>query len=204
MKKKGKARKVINIISTVFLILIIAVVIFVFIARITGHVPSIFGFSVFRVRSDSMAPTLVVDDIILDKKVAAEDIHKGDIITYNCKEGEMKGQTITHRVIEEPVDNGGTYLIQTQGDKEGSSPDARITYDQVEGKYLFKIPLMDKLYTFFLSPYGLVVFIVIILALFGYEMIALLISYRTLDEKDDDYYEPKPKKPSKKRKKKKK
>lgn len=200
MKKRFSFRRLLNILSTIFLILIIGVVIFVFIIRISGNVPSVFGLSVFRVRSDSMEPTLLVNDVILDRQVAPEEIKKGDIITYMCEIGELKGQTITHRVIEDPVVDGGIYHYQTKGDKEGASPDAGITYDQVLGKYAFKIPWLDRVYTFFLSPYGLIVFILIIMVLFGYEMISLLISYRTLDEKDDDYYEPKPKKKSKKRK----
>ena len=203
MKKKLTFRRVLNIISTIFLIIIIGLVIFLFIIRITGNVPSIFGYSVYRVRSDSMTPTLEVNDVILDRKVAPEDIEKGDIITYLCEVGEMKGQTITHRVVEDPVIDGGIYYYQTQGDKVGATPDAKISYSQVLGEYVSKIPWIDKLYTFFLSPYGLVTFILIIMVLFGYEMISLIISYKSLDEHDDDYYKPMPKKPSKKRKKKK-
>lgn len=201
MKKKRGARKVINIISTVVLILVIAVVVIVFITRITGNVPSIFGYSIFRVQTDSMSPTLSVGDVIVDKKVPAEEIKKDDIITYDCQTGDLAGQTITHRVVSDPECRNGTYYFQTQGDKQGAELDAIISYNQVEGKYLHKIPWMNHIYTFFLSPYGLITFILVIMVLFGYEMIALMVSFRKLDEKDDDYYEPKPKKKSKKRKK---
>lgn len=201
MKRKMTFRRILNIFTTVLLIISIAVVVFVFITRITGHVPSVFGYSVYHVQTNSMEPTLQVGDVILDKKVAAEDIHKDDIITFDCLSGELAGQTITHRVVTEPEYKGGVYYYQTQGDKPGAALDEKITYDQVEGVYLTKIPLLGKLYTFFLSPYGLIVFILIILVLFGYEMISLVVSYKSLDEKDDDYYEPKPKKPRKKRKK---
>ncbi len=202
MKKKRGPRKVAGIVSTVFLIIVIAVVVLIFITRITGHVPSVFGFSVFRVQTDSMTPTLEVGDVIIDKKIAPEDIKKGDIITYDCLNGELAGQTITHRVVTEPECRNGTYYYQTQGDRADSQLDAVISYDQVEGKYIKKIPWMNHVYSFFLSPYGLITFIFIILVLFGYEMIALVVSYKSIDEKDDDYYEPKPKKQSKKRKKK--
>ncbi len=202
MKKKGKVRKILNICSTVFLILVIALVIFIFIMRLSGNVPSIFGYSVFHVQTDSMEPYLMVGDVILDKKVAPEDIKKDDIITYDCKSGYLAGKTITHRVVTEPESRNGTYYYQTRGDKEGAQLDAVISYDQVKGKFISKITWLNKIYSFFLSPYGLVTFIVVILVLFGYEMIRLVVSYKHLDEKDDDYYQPKPKKPSKKRKKK--
>lgn len=203
MKKKSSIRKVINVFASIVLTVAVAVVVFVFIARLTGNVPSLFGYSVFRVRSDSMTPTLLVNDVILDKKVKPQDIHNGDIISYKCLSGDMAGQTITHRVVEEPKVRGGIYYYHTKGDKEGAVMDAEIEYSQVEGIFVCKLPLLDKLYTFFLSPYGLITFIFVILVLFGYEMISLIVSYRSLDEHDDDYYQPKPKKPSKKRKKKK-
>ena len=140
-------------------------------------------------------------DFIIDKKVPAEEIKKGDIITYDCLSGDLAGQTITHRVVTDPESRNGTYYFRTQGDREGAPLDDIISYDQVEGKFVNKLPWLNKLYTFFLSPYGLLTFILIIIVLFGYEMISLIVSYKSLDEKDDDYYEPKAKKRSKKRKK---
>lgn len=193
-------RKVINILSTILLILLILLVIFLFIMRITGNSPSIFGYHVFRVSSGSMEPVLVKGDVILVKAVPADQISKNDIITYKSREGQMEGEMITHRVVTEPKVVEGTYYFQTQGDAEGASLDPIVSFEQVEGKYVRKVPLIDKLYSFFLTPYGLITFIFIIILLFGYEMISLILTYRSIDIKDDDYYEPKPKKKSKKRK----
>lgn len=195
-------RKVINIITTVLLVLLIILVIFVFITRISGNAPSIFGYHVFRVQTDSMEPTLNVGDVIVVKSIPAEEIKVDDIITYKVISGELEGQTITHRVIREPEQRDGVYYYQTKGDREGAIEDEEVPYDRVEGKYLYTVPMVDQVYTFFLSPAGLITFIVVILVLFGYEMISLITSYKALNEHDDDYYEPKPKKPSKKRKKK--
>ncbi len=201
MKQKSKFRKISSILSTVLLVAVILLLVVIFITRLTGNVPSIFGYSVFRVQTDSMTPFLEVGDVIIDKKVPAEEIKKGDIITYDCLSGDLAGQTITHRVVTDPESRNGTYYFQTQGDREGAPLDDIISYDQVEGKFVNKLPWLNKLYTFFLSPYGLITFILIIVVLFGYEMISLIVSYKSLDEKDDDYYEPKAKKRSKKRKK---
>lgn len=202
MGKKVRFHKIINTISTVFLILVIAIVVIIFITRLTGNIPSIFGYTIFHVQTDSMEPTLMVGDVIVDKKVPPEEIKKDDIITYDCLSGKLAGQTITHRVVTDPEFKNGTYYYQTQGDKPGAELDEIISYKQVEGKFVKKLPWLNKLYSFFISPQGFVTFIVIILVLFGYEMIRLVISYKSFDDKDDDYYEPKPKKPSKKRNKK--
>ncbi len=195
------AKKIINILSTVLLIVLVIIVVFVFISRISGKSPSIFGYHVFRVSSGSMEPELNIGDIILVKEVAPEEIHEGDIITYNGEVGEFDGKVITHKVIEEPEEADGVWEIQTQGIAEGVLPDPQITYDQVEGKFMQKLSFLNKVYAFFLTPYGLILFVFVIIALFGYEMISLILSYRSLDVKDDDYYEPKAKKKSKKRKK---
>ena len=195
------ARKIVNIFSTVLLVVLILIVILLFIVRLSGNSPSIFGYHIFRISSGSMEPVLNVGDIILVKETPPEDIHKDDIITYKSEQGEMEGQAITHRVVAEPEIKGGVYTFQTQGDLNGAALDPIITYDQVEGKYIRKLAFIDKLYSFFFTPYGLIIFIAVILILFGYEIISLMVSYRALDEMDDDYYAPKNKKPSKKRKK---
>ena len=195
-------RKIINIITTVVLVFLIAVVVLIFIARISGNIPSLFGYHIFRVQSDSMVPTLEVGDVILVQDTPPESIKKGDIITYMCLSGDMEGRTITHRVIEDPEKRNGVYYYITKGDKSGAGVDDEITYDQVEGRYIKTLPWIDKVYTFLLTPVGLIISIGLIVLLFGYEMISLILSYKAIDEKDDDYFEPKRKKPRHKRKKK--
>lgn len=195
------AKKIVNAISTIVLILLILLVVVLFIARASGNSPSVFGYHIYRVSSGSMEPTLMKGDVILSKEVDFDEIKKDDIVTYKAIEGEMAGEMITHRVVSDPWTEGDVHFYQTQGDWQGATLDPVITYDQVQAKYLHKLPIIDKLYSFFFTPYGLIIFIFVIVALFGYEMISLIMSYRALDVKDDDYYEPKNKKPSKKRKK---
>lgn len=195
------AKKIFNVIATVFLFFLIVVVIFVFISRTRGESPSVFGYHVFRVSSDSMVPTLDVEEIILVKESKPEEVNKGDIVTYIGEQGDLKDMTVTHRVVSGPTKVGDTYYLTTMGDKEGAVADPEISFDRVIGKYITSLPVIDKIYTFFLSPVGLITFIVLIIVLFGYEMISLIMSYKAIDKFDDDYYEPKPKKKSKKRRK---
>lgn len=189
MTKKKTLKKVLNIISTVFLVALIILLVFMFIARASGHSLSIFGFHVFRVSSGSMEPTLMTGDVILVQQTSAENIHEGDIISYKAVEGEMAGNIITHRVVTEPVAHGGVYTLQTRGDLEGAPLDPEITSDQLIGKYNLKLPLLGKLYSFFLTPQGLITIFLVIIVLFGYEMISLIVSYKSLDKKYDEYYE---------------
>lgn len=192
------ARKIFNIIITVVLILLIVLVVFLFAVRMSGKTPSLFGYSVYRVQSGSMEPKLSVGDVILVKSCDPEDIHMGDIITYKVTHGAMTGSTITHRVVQEPEERDGVYYFVTKGDANNVT-DEEISFDVIEGKYVKSLYLIDKLYSFFLSPVGLITFVGVIILLFGYEMISLILSYKAIDEKDDDYYAPKNRKPKKKR-----
>lgn len=183
-QKKGRStfRKVWNAISTVILVLVIILVAFIFINRITGNVPSLFGYTFFHVQTDSMVPTLQPGDVIVDKKVPAEEIKKGDIVTFNCLTGTMSGKTITHRVVEEPELIRGKYWFQTQGDREGAPLDDKISYDQIAGKMIGNAQWLGKLYSFFLTPYGLIAFVVLIFVLFGYEIISMIVSARKFEK----------------------
>ncbi len=186
-KAKSKFRKIWNVFSTIILILVVGLVIFIFVTRITGHIPSLFGFTFYRVQTDSMTPTLEPGDVIVDKKVPAEEIKKGDIVTYNCLSGTMAGKTITHRVVTDPENRNGVYWYQTQGDREGAPLDDMITYDQIEGKFISNVKWMNALYSFFLSPFGLISFVLLIVVLFGYEIVSLLISFRKFDKTFETY-----------------
>ena len=188
-KKRSTFSKVMNTLTTVFLALLIVLLILMFIARASGNTFSLLGFSFFRVQSGSMEPTLKVGDVIMVHKTSIDNIHDGDIISYKANKGEMSGNVVTHRVIESPEQENGTYYLRTKGDDDAASPDPQITSDQVIGKYVATLPLMGKLYSFFLTPTGLITMIVVIIGLFGFEMISLLVSYKSLDNKFDDYYD---------------
>ena len=177
-------KKIINVISIVFLVFLVVFVLFTLASRIMGNTPSVFGYYIFRVSSDSMEPTLMVGDVILVQKADAEDIQKDDIITYKSKEGSMYGRDVTHRVVTEPLIKSGTYCYQTQGDATGAPLDKMITYDQVEGKFVRKLSVIGKVYGFLSTPVGICVFIGFIVLLFGYELISMLVSYKKIDEVD--------------------
>ena len=179
------AKKIFRILGTIFLIFLIAVVILMFNARFSGKAPSIFGYQVFRVYTGSMAPQLEIGDVILVKETDFDEIKKGDIITYNGEEGDLKGKFITHKVVETPVYMDGEYTYTTRGIASSvTMNDPTVHQDQVLGVYVCTIPFINTIYNFFLEPYGLITFILVIVVLFAYELISLILSYHKLDEPD--------------------
>lgn len=175
-------RKIMSILGTVLLVVLIAVVIVMFNARISGESPNAFGYHIFRVSSGSMEPQLLIGDVILVKSVEPDEVNNGDIVTYKGEEGDLEDKFITHQVIADPQYVGGEYQFQTQGTAEGTIADPLWYEDQLVGVYVCKVPFINAVYNFFLQPYGLITFVLIIVALFGYELISLIISYKTLDE----------------------
>ena len=187
-------KKILNVLTTVLLVVLVLAVLFFFISRIMGETPSLFGNYIFRVSSDSMEPTLMVGDVILVQSADAEDIEKGDIVTYKSRSGSMYGREVTHRVVTEPEIKNGTYYYQTQGDAAGAPLDKKITYDQIQGKYVRKLTLIGKFFNFISKPIGVIIFIGVIILLFGYELISLIVSNKAIDEIGEDKKKKRPKK----------
>ena len=124
----------------------------------------------------------MIGDVILVKQADVEDIQKGDIVTYKGEEGDFANKFITHKMIEDPQYVDGEYVFKSQGIVEGALPDPVWYEDQLLGEFVCKIPFIDSIYSFFLKPYGLMTFILVIVLLFGYELISLVVSYKRLDE----------------------
>ncbi len=180
------AKKAKNIVSTIILVILIAFVVILFIMRFSGVTPSLFGYQIFRVSSGSTEPVLAKGDVILVQKVPLSEINEGDIITYKSQEKKIKDRMVTHRVVAKPELTNGRYSFRTKGDVNGTELDPVVYGDQVQGRYVKKLPLIDKVYSFLFSPYGLIVFILIILLLFGFELISMIKSYRALGDANDN------------------
>ncbi len=118
-----------------------------------------------------MEPTLSVGDVILSKKINANTLEIGDIITYNGSEGSYAGKTITHQIVDIEVTNGER-VFTTKGI---SSPmnDPVVYESQILGIMVCKIPLVGVVYNFFMTPYGLAAVILLILLAFSNEIITL-------------------------------
>ena len=163
-----------NTIAWFFVVIIaIAMVIFV-ITRINGNTPSVFGYTIFRVSSGSMEPELMIGDIIIDESVDSPDeISVGDNISFDGK-GDLSGKIITHKVIVAPhEDERGKIVLQTKG-VANPIPDDPIEFSDIRGKQLYKVPYVDKIYNFFLSQYGLIVFLLLIILIFLDEIVNLI------------------------------
>lgn len=174
--KKNKVFRIIKLIKniicwTLIVILVFTLVLF-FTSRINGSTPSVFGYSIYRVSSGSMEPELKVGDIILDKVVEnPEDLKVGDVITF--KSDDYGDLLVTHKVIKAPYEDNGKLMLQTKG-VANELEDKPISTDKVKGIMICKVDYLDTVYNVFLSPWGLLILIALIIIIFFDEIITIV------------------------------
>ena len=177
--------KIKKIIGFILIGILVLVLIYTLVSRISGVTPSIFGYSMLRVSSESMEPELNVGDIILVKEVAPETLKKGDVITYQGEEGSVAGKLITHQIVSEPYEKDGLHYFTTRGIKEGALDDPEIDETQILGKVQIKVPIVGTIYDFFTQWYGLAAFAAILLIAFSSEIINLVSILRNKEDEQD-------------------
>lgn len=174
--KKNKVFRIIKLIKniicwTLIVVLVFTLVVF-FMSRINGSTPSVFGYSIFRVSSGSMEPELMVGDIILDKTVDnPEDLKVGDVITF--KSSDYGDMLVTHKIIKAPYEENGKLMLQTKG-IANEVEDKPICVDNVKGIMICKVDYLDTVYNVFLSPWGLLILIALIVIIFFDEIITIV------------------------------
>lgn len=175
--------KIKNILLTVLLVVLVLIIVATVFIRATGNTPSIGGYMLFRVATGSMEPEIMVDDVILVKEPNDYSaIAVGDVVTYESYSGVTAGRPITHKVIKAPFEKNGEWYLQTQG-IANDIPDEEINAKQLLGVMVAKIPILRELYSFFLTPWGLLTIIALIIIAFAGEFINVV---KIVGEKPDD------------------
>lgn len=173
IKKVLKALKIgKNVLLTIVLVFLASTLVLTVIARVNGEAPTLFGYTVYRVTSGSMVPYLQVGDIILSHECDPMALKDGDVITYNGLSGQLAGKRVTHRVVKAPYvdENDGQYYLLTKGD-DNPVEDAPVALSQVTGIMTGKLDFLKGLYDFFITPWGLLIIIALIIAAFFNEII---------------------------------
>lgn len=150
-------RGVINILLVMFCLLFVLVVC---LQRFSNNELSFFNYRMFTVVTGSMEPRYNIGDVLIAKKVDAEDIKIGDSISYLGKKGGFNGMIITHEVIDIEKDSSGNYIYHTKG-LSNIVEDPVVEYSQVYGKIIYKSKILSFIYSIVSSKYGIFIFIII-------------------------------------------
>lgn len=147
---------------SVLLIVVSLVVLLTVVLTKKGEVPSIFGYSLFRVMTGSMEPAIPTDSLILVRRTAPEELRVGDVISFFSRDPALLGEVNTHRItaLEE---EGGRLLIHTRGDANNVE-DRYPTYEEdLVGRVVFSSVFLGKAVRLISNP--LIFFPLVILPL---------------------------------------
>lgn len=126
--------KILSAILYSFLIILIFIVLNSIYCTVNKKVPSFFGYSILRIVSNSMAPTIKAGDYIIIKKVPESELKVSDIITFYSSDPVLSGAPNTHRII-----NINDKHIITKGDANPYADSYPVSFDKVIGKYQNKL-----------------------------------------------------------------
>ena len=148
----------VNIISIV-IILAAILILFLVIMTAPGKVPQIGGYTVLRVVTGSMAPTLETDTLIVVHKINPAEVKEGDIISFYSQDPALEGAVNTHRVLSVRKEND-IYYYTTKGDANNVEDSYEANSEYLIGTVCFSSYILGKLARLLANP---LVFIPVIL-----------------------------------------
>lgn len=178
MEKTNKTKKQIPMwlgilaksVEWIIIFVLVGCMLVLFSQKICGETPSLFGYSIYTVVTDSMEPTYNVGDVIVSKNIknpTKESVKKGDVIVFIAPhgfdaQGKLEGKTVTHRIIEGPFEKeDGEIYVKTKGDNPLSLEDrVDIPLDNIKGVAKGSSSFITKLVSFINKWYGFVTIIV--------------------------------------------
>lgn len=167
----NKIRKIWNVISTFFVVLVVCFAVFLMGSRLMG-------FRVFNVISGSMEPTYSVGDLIYVKEVNPYDIKEGMAITFVLNEDLV---VATHRVVE--VDTENQYFY-TKGDANDTADSAPVHFNNVIGVPQFRLPFLGYVSDFIQNPPGMYITLAVGAVLIAAVFLPDIIGKKNKEEKE--------------------
>ncbi len=143
-----------------------------------NELPSFLGIKSFVIVSESMEPTIMTNDLIFITNTSKEDLEIGDIISF--KTGDYIN---THRIVRIEEKNGEEVYI-TKGDNNNREDRGYVEFQDIEGKYLFRLPGFGKITEILKSKTTLIILLVFLVIISYYEV---RISKRRLKRKEERF-----------------
>lgn len=147
----------VNLISALLIVVAIFVLFTVVMTR-SGEAPEVFGYSVFRVLTGSMEPTIPEDALIIVKRMEPDGIEPGDVISYYSTDPELNGAVNTHRVVSVEQEEQ-QYQFVTKGDANAVADEYPAVGKNLLGKVVFVSYPLGAAVNFVSAPVGFFVLI---------------------------------------------
>ena len=135
-----------RILEVALVVYVLGVIALTAVANLAPHA----GYSLFAVRSPSMAPALGVGDLVVTERVAADDVRPGDVIAFQVG----AGTTVTHRVVAMTETDRGP-VFTTKGDANGTPDPVAARPEQLEGRLAGSVALFGFVLAMLTMPSGI-------------------------------------------------
>ena len=180
-KKEPLVKFIIGVISYAFFIwlLLIGITLLVYVLDIKIRASkgdySAPTFNAYVVLTGSMLPEIQVNDVVITKRVDADKLDVGDIITFASTDSRFAGTIITHRIIKKnPSVDGKGVTFQTKGDNNNVADSALVPAGNIYGKVILKIPKLGYLQEFLAAEGGWIIVILIpCLTVISYDIVKI-------------------------------
>lgn len=179
-------KKIVNYLSYIIIFILFLIILYVFIFCINNKDVSLFGYKFYIIKTNSMAPTLNVNDVIISKEVDYEKLDKNTIITFDFH--TELNMLNTHRIVGyyyKFIDNGTVKYdsifdydtvelfekenpsfevvgYRTKGDNIDSNIDLEpVLFESIKGVYITNSKLLSIILSIITNFYGFLLFIFI-------------------------------------------
>ena len=187
ISKTGEGKK--GIFDWVSMILLAVAIIFtsyVMIMNVRGKPVSVFGYSILKVMTGSMEPTLGTGEYIVVKKTPVSDLKVGDIITFYTEDPTIRGLLVTHRILS--INPDGTMV--SKGDANPVEDSVAVSPDKILGRFACKARFFGMIGGFADKRKLIMVVVIIpITAMALYEMRTLTKLWKKLEEENKEQEE---------------
>lgn len=123
--------------SNIALAVVVLLCLVITVVTLTKGYVSVFGYSMFRVVTGSMEPTVPVGAAVICKSESIDNIDVSDIICFRSRESDHYGVTVTHRVVSVQKDDNGGILLETRGDANYTSDAYYVNEANLIGKVIW-------------------------------------------------------------------
>lgn len=167
---ENPTRRRMNVLITVLLVFAVLLCLWVVIQVLGKGYVNLFGYSLFRVVTGSMEPTIPVGSLLICKQIGMEGVQVGDIICFRAQDSAIFGQMMTHRVINILSAPDGSLLFETRGDANLVADGFMVSQINFVGKvtwYSGANSVLSSVFSFFSNKIGFLACIVIPILLLG-------------------------------------
>lgn len=142
---------------TVLLVLAVLLCLYVTAQVVTKGYATFGGYTMFRVVTGSMEPTIPVGALLICRSEEIGQIQMGDVICFQTQEAQIAGKIVTHRVVEIFSGAEGITLLRTQGDANLVADSYFVDQANMIGKVIWhtgKESHLANIFSFFTNGVG--------------------------------------------------